>query len=243
MIPSEGCGKVAIVVCSNPDKVGYLDLCEAEQALQRLKHVKGPTGSLHPYACGCGCWHLGRGRTGHTWWRTHRRRLLRDPTARTRPVWFLDVDGVLTVNGTGRFAGPRLALHVPRRRAAAVFRPDILGRIAALHRSRIVEIRWLTGWDRRALAGWQAVGLGSYRHGLRAAGPRRSWQSNAVLDWMSADQRRRVIWTDGRLTSSRLRGFDRSRLLAIAPDPRTGLNHTHLDRIASWAAEIPTTRG
>jgi hypothetical protein len=90
------------------------------------------------------------------------------------------------------------------------------------------------------LTAWTEVGLGPFRPAKPVQnGPRRSWKSNTVEQWMRSNPDRRAIWVDDDLTPSRLRGFDKSRLLAVSPDPTKGLTDRQLDRIEQWIREDP----
>lgn len=227
-------------------KVCYPDEDTAIEALERLQSYYGNQDTLHPYKCTCGYWHLGHSERGMRSWlnrraREDRRAALR-AARRARPMLFLDVDGTLSPHGSGIGEGDVsgaewAALYEGRVGDLAVpYRPKVVQRIQRLQRMGLIEVRWLTTWEPSLLSAWEAVGLGPFRSAKPVQnGRRRSWESNTVEQWMRANPDRRAIWVDDDLTRSRLRGFDRSRLLAIAPKPSYGLTDAHLARIEAWA--------
>jgi hypothetical protein len=60
--------------CPNPDKQRYTSREAAERDLLKLAAKFGDQETLHPYECACGLWHLGRSRSGWTYWRQRRPR-------------------------------------------------------------------------------------------------------------------------------------------------------------------------
>lgn len=162
-----------------------------------------------------------------------------------RPVWFLDVDGTIApILGTTPPADPTawstLYPGIPSDLTVR-FRRDLISAIGAMHRGGLVEVRWLSTWDAEALSDWARLGLGPFRAATRAeaTGRRAWWKGNVVGTWMRHHPNGRVIWTDDDITPQRLRGLDRSRLLAIAPNPAVGLTERHLSDIRKWIESPP----
>lgn len=151
------------------------------------------------------------------------------------PVWFLDVDGVVSPFGVGDqwdeahlYPGQSSDLTVPYRR-------HVVDTITRLHTTGVVEVRWLTTWDADLLTAWHDVGLGPFEVATPAKGRRRWWKADTVARFLSDHPHRRAVWTDDDLTPARLRGFDRNRLYAFAPSRSVGLTDEQLARIEDWA--------
>lgn len=243
------------IVCRT-GKDGYRTEERAAFKLEQLRVKFGDQESLHPYTCQhCGQWHLGRSPHLFRRWEKRWARKQRLAARRARPVWFLDVDGTLAPIGSGVTAADvetgQWALLYPSRpsRSGQVsdlsvpFRPAVVERIMSLRQRDLIEVRWLTTWEPSTLTAWTEVGLGPFRPARRVQQHRRrSWKSNVVETWLQVNADRRAIWTDDDLTQSRLRGFDRERLLAISPNPAKGLTDRQLDHIERWIGVGPKTQ-
>ncbi len=164
-----------------------------------------------------------------------------------RPVWLLDVDGVLNARKPGWGAAPAKrqvwSSHI-RREFTVHYAPALMRRIRDLHRSGQVEIRWCTTWcgDTTTLekafilpefgAAWT-----DYCNGSAAAAAKLA-AALAVLG-----EGRRLVWTDD--TEVPLESWDLYReltadgqALLIRPDERVGLQPTDLDAIEQFIGSV-----
>lgn len=154
-------------------------------------------------------------------------------------VWLLDVDGVLNAlankpaEGCLRFAANGFLI---------TYDPSIVQRIHGMHESGLVEVRWLTTWESAANAhlcgpfGWPQLALA----GDRPVADEALWWKVALAKAVY-DEGKRVVWTDDDLAYEVQYGHaawvetaDPGRLLAIAPEPLTGLTHAELDRVEAF---------
>jgi hypothetical protein len=150
--------------------------------------------------------------------------------------WFLDVDGTISPYGlTEKWTGLTLYSESQRSDLAVPYRPDIIEGIQRLRDKQVLDIVWLTTWDEDELAMWSRAGLGPFPSVRRKAGRGQWWKARAVRTWMHKHPFGRVVWTDDDITANGLQGLDRTRLLAIAPDPKSGLRAKDLVRIERWA--------
>lgn len=151
--------------------------------------------------------------------------------------WFLDVDGTLSPYGlTEAWTGPTLYRAQPDSDLAVPYRKEVVDMIQRLHTRGLVSVTWLTTWDADELSAWVEVGLGPFPAITRYRAPdNRWWKAHAVQDWMRKHPNSSVIWTDDDISHGGLRGLDRTRLFAIAPDHTVGLTDQDLTRIEAWA--------
>jgi len=159
-----------------------------------------------------------------------------------RPVWLLDVDGVLNVGRPGWDDEPRSG-HA--RSAGFEFRlrwaPSLMDRIRALHDAGRVEIRWCSTWCCDADQIERLFDLPRFDrcwmedlNGAAAAAAKLAAARRVLADG------RRLIWTDdsevptlGPLYDELAEG---GRALLIAPSWRRGLLPAHLDAIDAFIA-------
>lgn len=158
-----------------------------------------------------------------------------------KPLWLLDVDGVLNADKPG-WGGPPRKVNV----AGFTIRwaPALLDRVRQVHRDGLADIRWSSTWcgypDQ--LAGLERV----FRLRLpRAFGdrpPNKTWAElkvYAVLDALAAG--RRVVWTDDdeagiapSIYPQISKAEQDGRALLIAPRSNRGLQRDHLDAIETF---------
>jgi hypothetical protein len=161
------------------------------------------------------------------------------------PVWLLDVDGVLNASRAGWSAAPNsVGVWAYGERFRLRFSPQLVDRIAALHRERIVEIRWATSWVGRTDSVSTALGLPQFPDAFTYAGSRPPSPGNTLLAKTRAAhdvitiEGRRLIWTDDdaipRIGPYRA-ALDAAGALLIAPKPNRGLRPEHLDQIEAYA--------
>ena len=162
----------------------------------------------------------------------------------TRPVWLLDVDGVLNAARPGWGAAPRSGTAFSD---GLLFRvrwaPRLVTRIRRLHDSGLLEICWCSTWCSDAdqierLLGLPRLGR-AWQHpiGAAAAPAAKLAAARAVLD-----RGRRLIWTDDDAipASGPLRDelTATGRALLIAPFPNRGLQPAQLDAIEAFLTEV-----
>lgn len=157
-----------------------------------------------------------------------------------RPVWLLDVDGVLNAVRPGWDAPPRSGTAYSGGRPFRIrWAPALVSRIRELHSRGLVEIRWCSTWCSDADQIERLLGLPrldrAWHHELSA-------QAAAVAKLNAArevlDQGRRLIWTDDEAipASGPLRDelTATGRALLIAPIPSRGLQPEDLDSIDAF---------
>lgn len=160
-----------------------------------------------------------------------------------RPVWLLDVDGVLNATKPGWGAAPltrtvyadAVAFHMR-------FAPALLRRLRELHHAGAVEVRWATTWVDHIDQITGLMGLPSWQCAFTLAGTGRDAAAAkyaAAMDVVQTE-RRRLIWTDdeaipadGTHAHRRLTAAGPSVLL-IRPAANRGLRPEHLDRIEAF---------
>jgi hypothetical protein len=183
-----------------------------------------------------------------------------DQPGTPRPLWLLDVDGVLNAV-TGK---PDRSVWPDWRQGSATaagtawpiwFSPTVLAALRR-HVSAGVEVRWLTTWGHEAnaslrallelprfeVAGTMPVDPVGAEAGGYGSGDGRSggtwWKADVVRRVVEAEPDRALLWTDDDLAqepSARAWVQEHvSRSLLLAPQTHLGLTPKHLRRIAEF---------
>lgn len=164
-----------------------------------------------------------------------------------KPIWLLDVDGVLNAYEE---AAPILrdwddwqefiARGFPIR-----YSPAMIARILALHESGAVEVRWLTTWGHFANEDLQPLGFPEFL--VAAEMPFRDrlgwWKLPVAQDLFY--QGRAVIWTDDEISNSpstiewmrQVADSQRANDLVMYSPPFGALSHRDIDDIEKWVAD------
>lgn len=176
----------------------------------------------------------------------------------TKPVWFLDVDGVINAfphasdrkkylsgKATPFFTDGCIGYKPPL--FPIRYDPSIISRMVELHEAGVVEIVWLTTWG--------AGANGSLRRllrmlELRVAGEMDDpelrgpgwWKTKAVQSYAAKHPNTTgFVWTDDDIRKAHTLAdaasiVDRP-LLPICTDGRTGLTHEEMDRIEQFLTD------
>ena len=162
--------------------------------------------------------------------------------ATDRPLWLLDVDGVLNANRPGWGAAPRYRMAYIRGEGWRIrWAPKLMARIRQL--ATDVEIQWATTWIGATAQLETMFELPHFASAYSAPAPRYAGfgPSHASLKLDAAaralTEGRRLIWTDDdAIPPPWLAREDLgARALFIAPKPNRGLQPAHLDAIEEFA--------
>lgn len=160
----------------------------------------------------------------------------------TRPIWLLDVDGVLNALHRDPL---RHTIFRANNGLQIAYDPEVLARIIQMHHDEHVEIRWLTTWEDEANTHLTA----QFEWPLLELAGNRDFELDRTLQWWKApiaktyvDEGRRVVWTDDDIGPAFRQGEIEwvkdvdipEQLLMISPDPDVGLEMRHLDMIERW---------
>ncbi|MFK3985249.1 hypothetical protein ACI2K4_33355 [Micromonospora sp. NPDC050397] len=159
-----------------------------------------------------------------------------------KPVWLLDVDGVLNVDDPGRWGGT-LAYGYATAAGRSVllqWMPPLISRIHALHAFGLVEARWSTTWCAYAdelERLWELPQLGrAFTEPL--TGDAAASAKLATARSVRADGRR-LIWSDDLETPTDGPVYEEltggGHALLIRPDSWVGLQPDDLDAIETFA--------
>ena len=169
------------------------------------------------------------------------------PDGDRRPVWLLDVDGVLNAHhpgwegrpaeGYARAGGARFWIR---------WSPELVARLQQIDATGAVEIRWATTWvpwiesieDLLGLPSWTAAWAGPYEGDGSPAIPTPIRKLSTALHIVERE-RRALIWTDDDAIPTRGPEHDRIAgagvpCLLVRPNSRMGLQPADLDAIEQF---------
>jgi hypothetical protein len=159
-----------------------------------------------------------------------------------KPVWLLDVDGVLNVTRPGWRASPDRGYAYAQGTSWPMrWSPKLVDRIRKAHTSGLVEVRWCTTWCPYAEQLERLFALPELARALSGS----TIPGGAVSDAMKLaaayevlNDGHRLVWTDD--TAIPDDGPDRAELLnrgalLIRPLSRRGLQPGDLDQIEAFA--------
>ncbi|MFG1779291.1 hypothetical protein ACGFIG_23055 [Micromonospora sp. NPDC049048] len=163
-----------------------------------------------------------------------------------RPVWLLDVDGVVNADRPGWSAPPRRSTvwsDTDQVSYRIRWAPALLDRIRCLHVGGAVEVRWCSTWcpDAHRLERlWRLPPLASALDADPMPRGADCWPLKRAAAARVLAEGRRLVWTDdeaipgpGTVRDGLCR---EGRALLIAPRSRQGLQPADLDLIESFAA-------
>lgn len=168
----------------------------------------------------------------------------------TRPVWFLDIDGVINSwpkppeDTTWGFKNVEILGY------SIWYAPELIEFIDQIHFSGGAEVRWLTTWEHRANDHFApAVGLSNrfevhenpYAWRFGDSGPG-WWKADVVERFRQENPDTPIIWTDDDISyyqsfAGRALGPD-AEAVVICPLSNEGLTAYHLDLISGFAADL-----
>lgn len=161
-----------------------------------------------------------------------------------RPVWLLDVDGVINANKPGWGAAPR---RISCAGFTIRWAPALLDRIRQIHRSGLAEIRWSTTW-----CGFPDQ-LAELSRALRVDLPQAFTDRPMSKTWAEVKaeaavavlaEGRRLVWTDDDEATvapdfypELVPAVAGGRALLIAPRSNRGLQPADMDAIEAFATD------
>lgn len=159
----------------------------------------------------------------------------------TRPIWFLDIDGVVNA------AGDNLRPHLVRTEATTAgttwpihYSPEVVKFINMVHRAGLVEIRWLTTWGEDARTSFApAVGLDDFpAYDMYDSG---GWWKAEIVEASILDESRPFVWTDDDIAEEQIARFAGSvdePTLLVSPSTEVGLTSADLRRVLEFVSAI-----
>lgn len=161
-----------------------------------------------------------------------------------RPVWLLDVDGVLNARQPGWSAAPFHATvysHHDRNEYRLRWAPALLDRVRQVHRTGAAEIRWCTTWCPEIDVIEREMRLPSFPSALPCNGPlpkgSKTWFMKLEAARAVLREGRRLIWTDDEIPSfgPLHDDLERAGALTVCTSEKRGLQPADMDRIEAYA--------
>ena len=167
-----------------------------------------------------------------------------------RPVWLLDVDGVLNANRPGWGGRPAEGYaHAGDGQFWIRWSPELVRRIIAVHRTGAVEVRWATTWvpwigaieELLGLPTWPVAWEGPHEGVDTPAIPTPLRKVQTAL-YVVERERRPLIWTDDDAIPTHGSAHDRITsagvpCLLVRPSSRAGLQPSDLDAVEEFLRE------
>jgi hypothetical protein len=171
-----------------------------------------------------------------------------------KPVWLLDVDGVINTIRPGWRAAPRKSLvwsGADNTSYLLRWSPLLIDRIRAVHTDGRVEVRWCTTWcpeAERLESLWRLPALVRALDADPMPRGAQCWPLKLAAAWEVLAEGRRLIWTDDEALPPPGPARDDltadGRALLIAPRANRGLQPADLHLIEKFAEgrRLPTRR-
>lgn len=174
-----------------------------------------------------------------------------------KPIWFLDIDGVINVPPPYSDNGPdnneiQYATHPEWTKVMIGVYPimyahRVVDFINRMHRSGLIRVEWLTSWNQTAVTDFApAVGLDVFpvadSKGSEFIYPVENWWKYKAVEAVAGS--RDFIWTDDDLRTGFAESLERKNReaglesLVLAPHPSRGLNHLHLKSIEEFSTRV-----
>lgn len=178
-------------------------------------------------------------------------------TIMSKPIWFLDIDGVINVPGPFSNEGgdnhDKLYATHPEWTNLMIgvypimYAHRVVEFINRVHRSGLVQVQWLTSWNQTAVTEFApAVGLDTFpvagAKGSEFIYPVEKWWKYKTVEAVAGE--RNFIWTDDDLRAGFMDKLVRKnhdagfKSLIIAPHQSRGLNNLHLKSIEEFATRV-----
>ena len=156
------------------------------------------------------------------------------------PLWFLDIDGVLSVNGWGVPHGYEEAVTSDGYRIK--WRQDVIDAIREVHEDELFRIVWLTTWGSEAntlfapLVGLPEFEVASEPYDIETYGAD-WWKLQVVQKWRGAYPNVRLVWTDDDLKVETVatQWARQHNSYVISPLPYVGLTTGDVGNIRAYA--------
>lgn len=161
-----------------------------------------------------------------------------------RPVWLLDVDGVINATRAGWGSSPHHGTaHYRGVGYTMRWSAIALQRIRHLHQ-QCLEVRWCTTWCPEAPqleALFSLPSLGCALTPEQASGVDVDTHKQRAAHHVLHVEQRPLIWTDDQAIPSDAASFDTPNALLLSPNPSRGLRPEHLDYVEAWVANRQRT--